>query len=408
MARNATNVEQLILPGRKLSSWVAGFMEFTDNVQSPAIFRRWSAIGAIAGAMERKVWVRSQGSAIYPNLYIFLVGPPGSGKTRALMECWNIWNALPNHHVADISLTKAAFIDSLADSKREIWSPVNEAYHSLLIASPELGALLPGYDAEFMNTLTYLYDCLPYSERRRHQKDEFKPIEKPCVNIIACTTPGFLSDSMPPSAWNQGFLSRVTVVYNAGLDANKPFDFFDEGPKRSAVLESALKHDMIKIGDWAGQLKFTPEAGRCAEEMNVGGFEPKPAHPRLVNYSTRRPLQFLKLCMVCAVDRGADCIDIYDVHTARDWMQEVETYMTEVFNAMVSGGDHAIIQECYHYVIQAFGKSGKDVPLTLVHEYIASRAPATHVERIYAVMLSTGMLRPYRQAGVETVRPRPL
>jgi hypothetical protein len=401
-----SNVEPLVFPGRRLPSWVAGFMEFTDSIQSPEIFRRWAAIGTIAGALERKIWVRSQGSPIYPNLYIFLVGPPGSGKTRALNETWNIWKALSNHHVADISLTKAAFIDSLSLASRTVWAPANDTFHSLLIAAPELGALLPSYDAEFMNTLTYLYDCLPYSERRRHEKKDFQPIDKPCVNIIACTTPGFLHDSLPPSAWNQGFLSRVTVVYNAGLDGSKPFDLFDQQPQRNPALESALKHDMIKIGDWGGQLKFTAEAGAMAEALNLEGIQPKPSHPRLTHYNTRRPLQLLKLCIVCAADRGSDYIELYDVQTAHGWMVEVEHYMPDIFAAILHGGDNAIIEDCYHYAIQAAGRTGKDIPVTLVHEFIAARAPAQHVTRIYEVLLSTGRLKS-TMAGA-AVRPRPL
>ena len=138
--------------GRKLASWVAGFLEYTDGIQSPEPFRRWAAICAIAGALERKVWIRSMGAELYPNLYVFLVGPPGLGKSNALHECEQLWRELGTHNVAPVSLTKAAFIDELSKAMRTISQ--SKIYNSLLVAVGELGALIPGYDPDFFNALT--------------------------------------------------------------------------------------------------------------------------------------------------------------------------------------------------------------------------------------------------------------
>src|SRR5258708_7370487 len=115
------NVIHLPAPGRKLSSWVAGFLELTDGIQSPEIFRKWSAITAIAGALEQKIWIRSQGEILYPNLYTFLVGPSGSGKTRALRACNSLWQELKeSHYVAPIKLSKSSLVDVLSKAIRVI------------------------------------------------------------------------------------------------------------------------------------------------------------------------------------------------------------------------------------------------------------------------------------------------
>lgn len=62
---------------RKLSSWIDSFEQFTVNRQSPALFRKWAAITCIAGALERKVWVRAFGLTLYPNMFVVLCGGPG-------------------------------------------------------------------------------------------------------------------------------------------------------------------------------------------------------------------------------------------------------------------------------------------------------------------------------------------
>src|SRR6267378_5066033 len=69
-------------PGRRrLTSWIESFIEHTVNLESAEIYRKWAAISMIAAALEQRVWVDT-GSALYPNIYTFLVGHPGIGKSR--------------------------------------------------------------------------------------------------------------------------------------------------------------------------------------------------------------------------------------------------------------------------------------------------------------------------------------
>lgn len=408
-----SNVAQFIQPGRQLPSWIAGFLQHTDSIQSPEIHRKWAAITAVAGALERKVWVVSQGKFVYPNIYCFLVGPPGTGKTRALMECWDLWNCLTEHNIAEISLTKAALIDRLAASERVMHRDNMENFHSLLIASPELGALLPSYDSDFMNTLTHLYDGYPYTEKRRSAKTEFEPIARPNINLVACTTPGFLVSSLPASAWNEGFLSRVCIAYSGEI-VTKKLDLLNEAPRVDSGLERALKHDLQEIAKQVGKMEWTRPAANLVEKYNDQKFDlenlPEPKHPRLMHYNTRRPVHFLKLCMVFAADRGARTIDLPDVESALGALHDLEVTMPEVFLGMSSGGDAQVISDCHHWVatesVTKYALEGAGVPAHLVHEFLMTRAPATHVHRIFEVMTSSGMLTTHSIPGGYIVKAR--
>ena len=414
----ANNIAPFLMPDRQLASWMAGFLEYTEGIQSPLIHRRWAAIATVAGAMERKVWLRSQGENIYPNVYVFLVGPPGTGKTRALMACWRLWNTLEGYHVAEISLTKAALIDRLAEATRTIYTGGIEDYNSLLIAAPELGALLPSYDSDFMNTLTHLYDGYLYTERRRSSKQDFQPILNPNVNLVACTTPGFLTSAMPASAWNEGFLSRVCIAYSGEVEI-KEFDLAEVNPHHgNARLRDALIHDLRKISERSGKIGWTERAIATAEDYNRREFDivtdqgvallPKPTHPRLMHYNTRRPVHFLKLCMICAIDRGTEHIDLPDVLSAIDLMIEVEKAMPDVFTAMSSGGDAQVITDCIYWVMtENIRAKDEGVPMHLVHEWLLSRAPATHVQRIFELMVKAKMIRVLEIPGGYVVKTKP-
>lgn len=394
------------MPKPILDSWIEGFQRYTSTIMSPLIHRTWAAIVTVAGALERKVWLRSQGENIYPNMYVFLTGPPGSGKTRALMKCWELWRELPECKVAEISLTKAALIDTLQESRRVLTGFPEEDFNSLLIASPELGALLPAYDSAFMNTLTHLYDGHIYTERRRTIKEEFKPIEKPNLNLIACTTPSFLASSLPDGAWNEGFLARVCIAYSGEIRYNA-FHLDDEGlPEEQNALRAALIHDLQLINQRMGKIAWTApaiEAATAFHKQQYGIHEANgyadiefpaiPSHPRLMHYTTRRPVHFLKLCMICACDRGAEYIDLRDVRYAIDLLRMLEDSMPDVFTAMASGGDQAVINDCTHWVMtENVHNDYEGVPMTMVREFLGARIPATHVERVVELMQRSGAL----------------
>ncbi len=180
--------------------WADGFYSITENLSSPAIFRRWAAISAIAGALERKVWVQTLGSKLYPNIYAILVAPPGVGKTEVTWRVRDIWESLEDHCIASTSVTKASLIDELNDAERRIVTnhrdnPVDH-FNSLLMSINELGVLIPAYENEFMNVLTDLWDCKHYSERRRTNKLEIV-IKRPQLNLLAACTPSYLMNVLP-------------------------------------------------------------------------------------------------------------------------------------------------------------------------------------------------------------------
>lgn len=377
-------------PGRELSSWIDYFLEYTNGIQSPEPFREWSAICTIAAALERKVYIVSQGRPIYPNLYVFLVGPPGSGKTRAVDECEDLLRSLKDHRIAPTSLTKASLIDALKESERAVPGQMEGTFNALFLAAKELGALLPGYDSDFMNALVYLYDSMPYGEKRRSKDTDFV-IKNPLLNMIACTTPSYLNEMMPPGAWEQGFLSRVIIVYSDILDIVK-LDLMQESKGRDPTLERALQKDLIHIGNRVGRFTFERDAAQTVEAWNTARREHEPKHPRLTHYNTRRPLQLLKLCQVAAADRGVNVIGLPDVNRAQNWLVQAETFMPDIFLAMSSGGDARTINELHHYVIVEQVRTAAPVPLTAVLKFLHGRTPVHNVERVVALMFNSGLL----------------
>ncbi len=374
--------------------WVDRFVAATDHLTSPELYRKWAAIAILAGAMERKVWVRTMGSNTYPNLYIILVGPPGVGKTEVTWRIRDFWKTLKKHHMAHSSVTKAALMDDLAEATRHITrigeDPAVVTFNSLLVCSNELGVLLPAYDTEFMSALTDLWDCKSYSEKRR-TRDKTIEIENVQLNLVAGCTPAYLTGTLPEGAWDQGLTSRIIFIYCGEQQLRDLFEETEDDIEAEKVLHSDLK----LISEAYGAMQFTPEAAAYLTNWYKNGQAPQPDHPKLHHYLSRRTRHLIKLTMVASISQSTSLI-IEKEHVLRalDWLIEAELYMPEIFKSMENTSHAKLIEETWHFVYKIYMKEGKRaVAATRVISYVSQRMPAHNVERFIAIMESSGILR---------------
>ena len=160
---------------RKLESWIDSFINQTANLHSPPIFRKWTAILALASAMEQKVWLMTS-RPLFPNLYTFLVAHPGVGKTRTINEGKHYIRELPEFHLAPISMTFASLVDSLVKAKRHIIRPGEDPmeYNSMSIFADEMGAFIHKYDNEMIDGLSAFYDPTPIPTGPQNQRSSYQ------------------------------------------------------------------------------------------------------------------------------------------------------------------------------------------------------------------------------------------
>lgn len=372
--------------------WIEGFIQHTDATTSPPLFRKWGAITTIAGALERKVWVRSLGSRLFPNLYTILVAPAGIGKTEITWRVHELWASLEDHHQAPTSVTKASLIDTLNDAKRR-WltndpeSPVDN-FNSLLVCINELGVLIPSYENEFMNVLTDLWDCKNYSERRRVSKLSID-IPNTQLNMLAACTPSYLMHVLPEGAWDQGFLSRTMLIYSGDRQLRS---LFDEPPNQAALWDE-LKEGLKGIANLYGEIKFTPDAAQLMDRFHMTGGEPAPDHPKLMSYTIRRTVHLLKLCIICSVSRSSDLIITEeDFDRAKRWLFEAEMHMNDIFKAMATGGTGRIIEETWHYVFRAWSKEQAPVLKHRILQFLQERLPVHAIEPTLDMMVKAKLI----------------
>ena len=391
-------------PQRQCRDWIESFLEYSDGIPSPALFRLWSAIAIVAGAMERRVWTETARSVMYPNLYTLLVAPPGIGKSQAIQHVGEFWHSVKEFKVSPDNLTKAALIDAIqvAERKLVLNATTLVEYNSLLVSSSEFGVLVPSHDLEFLNTLNHIYDNpRNYRENRRTLNKQID-IPNPQLNIIGGTQPAYLASLLPEEAWGMGFTSRIIMVYASEAIRVNLFEkqFIDK------ELGSRLRDDLGLVAKMYGAMTWTEEAQAAVQSWLNSGLEPVPQHSKLEHYNTRRVLHVLKLAMVANASRGGDhVVTLSDFTRAKDWLLHAELTMPDIFRDMVGRSDHQVIQELHFYAWKLWVSEKRPIHRSRLIYFLQSKVPSEKIEKVLEIAEKSNVLK--REAGTELFRPAP-
>ena len=336
---------------RRLSSWIESFIADTEYLGVPVIFRRWAAIGVISAAMEQHVWIAGR-KRNYPNLYIFLAGEPGTGKSLAIKEVVKYYTQIQEHIICPTSVSFAAMVDHMVRSKRSIPDYENKGmveYNYTWIAADELGTFMSKYEKEMADGLSHFYNPAPYGHERRGGEIRHK-MPRASVSMLCGSTPSNMAMTIPEQAWGQGFTSRVIFVFSAEKQIIN--DFAD--PDADEELNQDLVSDIQKIAANRGPYTVTEDFSAAIMEWRLMGELPQPTHPKLIHYAARRKENLYRLARVSALDQSDEpVISKGDFLRAKGWLEEAESRMPDIFKA--AGGMHAdeqASQEVLHYIIQ--------------------------------------------------------
>lgn len=154
-----------------------------------------------------------------------------------------------------------------------------------------------------------------------------------------------------------------------------------------------LTGDLKDIYCIFGEFTVTDEAKVAINRWGEMGGPPRPDHPKLAHYVTRRMAHLLKLCMIaCAATDSERIITIDHFAEALDWMVESETFMPDIFKALKVGGDARAIEECWHFAYQYWMKHKAPVPEHMIVMFLQERVPAHSIKPILDAMVRGQLL----------------
>lgn len=249
---------------RQLENWLTAYGDWTlPRSESPESMIIWAGLFTVASVVKRHVCFpkRLMGSyAIYPNLYIIYVGPPGvvrksttAGYAEKLL-----------HGVTELDTTQVINLASTAMSASKLVEVMSECLDgSLSILASELGTFMNVSKEEMYDLLTDLYDGkVRYDYATRMHGIEI--VENPCVNFLAATTPSWVAEQMPVHVIGGGFASRCIFIFEEQVRRRQLY--YDLDWRHYEDLGKALTHDLAHMSELEGEFKHDSRATRDAME----------------------------------------------------------------------------------------------------------------------------------------------
>lgn len=322
---------------RENKDWLTAFCDHCSHTEAPRIMHFWAGVGAIAGALRRKVWIDMKAFRWSPNFYIIFVAPPGivSKSTTAGLSM-DLLREVPGINFGPDVVTWPALVTALAKSCEsfqygEEWMPMS----ALTLQASELGNLINPQDREMINLYIDLWDGRKQLEKVTKTSGQ-DMVEAPWVNILGCTTPHWIADNMPAAAVGGGFTSRCVFVYAEKKERRRayPDEFVPEGfdEKRASLIRD-LEHISLNL---CGNYIITEEARAWGRQWYDKIWDKRPSHledDRLDGYVARKQTHMHKLAMVLAAStRDELVVERTDLELAEIMLTAVEHDLDKVFS----------------------------------------------------------------------------
>lgn len=335
------NIEDVIQ-----SEFLLNYLAYVQNTEPPRVMHIWAVLTAAGAAMARHCyWPFSLGN-IYPNMYTFLVGPPGTRKSTAMNLAKSLVRdtavrfapddtagqrqGLITALLGDTDAVKQKDLDDIMvaditatlEKLATIQISVNAAdAHALFATASELGSLLGQCNLDLTRFLNRVWDGESYDYQIKNVRTT---IADGLLSIVGCTTPSDLAKIMPQDAIGQGFMSRCIFVFASKKYRSIPFS--------QTTLNKAMEPELKATMNWLsyslhGELNIAPRAGKRLDDMYM--CERPISDTRFVYYAERRHTHLMKLSMILAALRRSREIGIHDVEQAEAILSWTEVYMPD-------------------------------------------------------------------------------
>lgn len=327
------------MPQRYFPDWISAYLDYSGHSEAPDRFHFWTAVSVIAGALRRRVWIDMGYFDWTPNFYIIFVGPPGiiSKSTTADIGMRLL------HQVPDISfgpdcITWQALVQSLSKAKESMEMEEGAIFTSpLTIVSSEFGNLLNPQDRDMVDLLVSLWDSRIGTFQKTTKTMGDDVIENPWLNILACTTPAWISGNFPDYMIGGGFTSRCIFIYG---DKKRRFIAYPKRnmPKDNKETAKKLIHDLEDISvNIMGEYVLTEAAIEWGEawylEHYTKGLRNNLNNEQFAGYLARKQTHIHKLAMVLSASKSNKLvIEQEDLVTANTMVTYLEDDMPKVFS----------------------------------------------------------------------------
>ena len=323
---------------RHFSDWLRAYCDYASYSEAPRHMHFWSGASALASTLQRRVWVDMGYFKWHCNMYIILVAPPGIvSKSTTSNTAMSLARGITSVRFGPDAVTWPALVQSFAEAAETF--PLGDMLYpqcALTLEASELGNLIDPQNRELIDLFVSLWDSKTGAFEKKTKSSGNDKVENPWINLIACTTPGWIAANFPESVISGGFTSRCLFIY---ADKKEKLVAYPGRHTPANIEETRLKliDDLGHIAtSITGEYKLTEEAFLWGERWYVVHNRAPPEalknDERFATYLARKQTHIHKLAMILAASRRDDLIiDVEDLELAFTMITDLEEAMPKVF-----------------------------------------------------------------------------
>lgn len=328
------------------------YFEYVRDTEPPIIYHRWALITAVGAMLGRQFYFPFGDQRVYPNMYVMLIGNPGTRKSTAIKGVARVLRSAGYDSFAAEKTTKEKFLLDLEGAEDEVGlrsaygkapagrnSPARDVLATLdlddgsethdgiprevFVTADEFNEFVGTGNLDFLSMLGALWDWDSETTTYKHRFKNSKSISiyQPTISILGGNTHAGFQAAFPEAAIGQGFLSRLVLVYSE--PSGRKITFPQKPDERIAV---ALMEKLNVIREKVkGEATRSQQASTALDSIYRTWADLEDS--RFKSYSTRRFTHLLKLCLVVCAMRGSVRIDIQDVLLANSVLHFTENAM---------------------------------------------------------------------------------
>jgi len=368
------------------------YLKYVANTESPTIMQVWSAISAASACMGRHLYLPFGIGDIYPNMFVLLVGPPGTRKSQAIKyasklvaESTNVRFAPDDTGGQRQGLIAAMEGDENLDSEDQQFEIMDNAAmvaditsignlqvtmgrpedkHHMFACASEFGTFMGEANSNTTRFLNKVWDGEDYKYKLSNSE---KVLKEPLMTIVGGTTTADIARILPAEAIGQGFMSRWILVHapNKEKRVARPFMHDEYKPALCDVFHN-LSREM------SGAIEESKAAGKYLDYMYTHETV-NIQDTRFVYYGERRHTHLIKLAMVLAAASGSQVLSVEDVEQAENILAHTEARMPDALGEFGLTNEGAAKQKMLEFL------QASNAPVTLAILWQIMRNDMTRV-----------------------------
>jgi len=320
------------LPRQCSKSWIDTYIQYTRHQEASVKFHNWIGLYTIASTVGRNIYIDRKLWKIFPNLYVAIIGPTGDGKTTAAdIGVLRILRSIPD---VEIIIEKATSY-YLLELMHQLTTKKGECCCNLY--APEMKSFIGDLNkTELVTFLTSMYTCPDapeYRTKQQLQKGGIYKFKNVCINLLACSTPEWLTTGTTTDDISGGFTGRFVYIYEDSITRHSPFPE-DLITQATLDLEKDLIADLNHIKTLKGQFIITDQA-KAEYILWYMDRQKECKDERLKGYFSRKRDLVFKVAMLISLSEDDSLVIDEDI-LKQTWklLADTETKMATAFSGV--------------------------------------------------------------------------